>query len=337
MRIWSNHYGRMACIACMCAAMVLFVSCFHDNMEECMIKINFDYSYNIKQTNAFGKEISKVKVWAFDSDKMLVAQYQDEGEDLQANHQISISGLEQGEYTLVAWAYEASDQGKPAGLVFPKLVPGESTMDELTMLLNKEYGTHVFDEELDALLCGVYELNFENTSEESLTIHMIKCTNKIKVILMPYKAGQQVDVDDYDFLITDKNANLDYKGDMHQESPVNYKPYYSETIRNIDPEDGGDINQVGVAEFAVSRLFYGNKPTLRIADNQGGAALLDINLTWLLSLQAIGEHKDQWGNQEYLDRQDHYALTFFMDEGAFMKNQIIVNGWTVSAGDIGLR
>lgn len=337
MRIQSNNCRWTVWMACVCASLILFASCYHDDMEDCKISINFDYSYNIKQTNAFGTEVSKVKIWAFDSDKVLAAQFQDEGEGVRNNHQIIISGLDQGEYTLVAWAYETSGQSKPTGWVFPELVPGESTMDELAVQLDKMNSTNEFDKELDALLCGTCQLIFDNSSQESCTIDMIKCTNKVRVILMPAKIGQKIEADDFDFLIADKNAWLNYQGDMLLEEQVNYKPYYAETIRDIESQEGGDITQVAVAEFAVSRLFYKNRPTLRIADKQGGLALLSINLTWLLSLQAIGEHQEQWENQEYLDRQDHYALTFFINEGTFMMNQIIVNGWTVSLEDTELK
>ncbi|MEE0863542.1 MAG: FimB/Mfa2 family fimbrial subunit [Alistipes sp.] len=35
------------------------------------------------------------------------------------------------------------------------------------------------------------------------------------------------------------------------------------------------------------------------------------------------------GDQEYLDRQDEYPMTLFLDEGAWGRSQIIINGWRV--------
>ena len=99
----------------------------------------------------------------------------------------------------------------------------------------------------------------------------------------------------------------------------------------------GEINHAGVADLNTSRRMYDQKPRLRILNNDTGSTLLDINLTWLLSLQAIGEHRSEWSDQEYLDRQDEFAMTFFVDGDTFLANRIIVNDWVLSLENVDLE
>ena len=41
-------------------------------------------------------------------------------------------------------------------------------------------------------------------------------------------------------------------------------------------------------------------------------------------------YKSHWGDQEFLDRQDEYNMTFFLDEsGNWISSSIIVNSWRV--------
>lgn len=93
-----------------------------------------------------------------------------------------------------------------------------------------------------------------------------------------------------------------------------------------------------VAELNTSRLMTDAEPRLIISDAETGEEVMNLNLTWFLSLQAIGEHRAEWSDQEYLDRQDEYALTFFIDvdNNTWMKSHIVVNGWVVSLEEIEL-
>ena len=91
-----------------------------------------------------------------------------------------------------------------------------------------------------------------------------------------------------------------------------------------------------VADLNTSRLLGDASPRLIITDKKKGKVLLNLNLTWFLSLQGIGEHRAEWSDQEYLDRQDYYNLTFFVQGDVFMTGKIVVNGWVVSLNDVHL-
>lgn len=337
MRIQGSNSKWNRSMAYLCIGILLLTSCFHESMEECVIEVKFDYSYNIKQENTFGSEVSKAKLWIFDRQGVLLAQYQNEGKDLRDNQRILVSGMEQGEYKMVAWAYEPTLTDTPGGFIFPELIIGKSTVDELTIQVRKASVNNECEGQLDVLLCGEYELDFANDSREICMINMLKCTNNIRVELRPAKDGQQLFLEDYDFLITDKNSCLNYCGEQLGEEMISYRPYYTGMEKNISSDDDTEVSDWVVADWTVSRLFSENEPSLQIMDRESNTILLDVNLTKLLCIQEIGEHKEQWSDQEYLDRQDNYTVTFFIEESGFVMNRIIVNDWVVSIEDTELK
>jgi phosphoglycerate dehydrogenase-like enzyme len=47
------------------------------------------------------------------------------------------------------------------------------------------------------------------------------------------------------------------------------------------------------------------------------------------ALLVKGYYREGMSNQEYLDRQDEYTLTFFLDEGVWLDAYILINSWRV--------
>ena len=74
------------------------------------------------------------------------------------------------------------------------------------------------------------------------------------------------------------------------------------------------------ADFNTSRILDGSNARLVVRNASSGREILNINLPWT--------------NQEYLDRQDEYSMTFFIDGATWMETKIVVNGWVLSLQDI---
>lgn len=339
-----NNYIRFACIAFyFLCALCLLPSCVNESMGNCGItepgiNLQFRYTYNIKESDAFGHEVGNINVWVFDSDDVFVAEYVDKGGDQIINgFAMPIPALPAGQYTFVAWARSIDMDEENSNFQYAGMTRGESTLPELTARLMRNEDNY-FGMRLNKSLNGTVSADI-GTEQQTVIIDMLKCTNTMRIILMPYRPGQQLDVDDYDFLINGKSAWLNYDASLHKEDPVTYIPYYTETLREEQTKslgvrsDNGAIDNAAVAELNMSRLFYDIAPRFVIKDRKNGKVLMDINLTWFLSLQAIGERKEGWSDQEYLDRQDSYAITFFIDGETLMMNHIVVNGWVVSLED----
>ena len=47
------------------------------------------------------------------------------------------------------------------------------------------------------------------------------------------------------------------------------------------------------------------------------------------ALLVKGYYRQDMGDQEYLDRQDEYTMTFFLDEGEWVSSVIYINSWRV--------
>lgn len=324
----------------------LCTSCIREDRDDCPgdsdgIRIHFRYTYNMTESNAFGNEADKVAVWVFGENGKLVTFQEEEGEHIVNGFSLALPSLPVGKYTFVAWAKSLDEEGELAQFAFPKLVAGESVLNDLTAYLNRNED-NVCCTRLNGLLSGTMKAEVKGSGEEEFTINMLKCTNTLRVILMPVHSEQQLKLEDYSFVIDGKNGWLDYKADPYRNGDITYKPYYQEELKAPDAEvladngEGETIDNAVVAELNTSRFMYEQAPRFRIVNNRTGKNVLDINLTWFLSLQAVGEHREEWSNQEYLDRQDTYAITFFIDGDTFLQSRIIVNGWVVSLEDVSL-
>jgi hypothetical protein len=75
-----------------------------------------------------------------------------------------------------------------------------------------------------------------------------------------------------------------------------------------------------------------------ITDKRTGKVIFNHSLPWFLAL--CGERTDKgWQDQEYLDRQDHYTLVFYVPSPGsdyHMDARIKVNGWVLNLRDIEL-
>lgn len=316
----------------------MFSSCIKDDLENCGLEVQFRYTYNMKNANGFASEVQHVRVWVFDAGGKFISQHWEEGDHLLNDFKLHIPSLPTGEYTLVAWAHSLKEKDEYADFEFPDLKPG-ATIDDLTARLKRKNNT--CQNQLNSLLNGTLKTTV-TTGSQTLTVDMMKCTNTIRIILMPYRAGQKLNDQDYEFIIEGKNGWLSYDASQYKEDPLTYRPYYKETLdadqtKTLTTKDGEGIDNAVVAELNTSRMLYDTNPRLIIKRKNTPKEVMNINLTWFLSLQAIGEHKSEWDNQEYLDRQDEYAMTFFVDEGTWMQTRILVNGWVLSLEDIGLN
>jgi hypothetical protein len=51
------------------------------------------------------------------------------------------------------------------------------------------------------------------------------------------------------------------------------------------------------------------------------------------ALLVKGNYRKEMSDQEYLDRQDEYTMTFFLDEGEWVSSVIYINSWRVVLND----
>ena len=87
------------------------------------------------------------------------------------------------------------------------------------------------------------------------------------------------------------------------------------------------VNAV-LAELTLGRMSAASSPILCVRNTETGEEVLRIPIADY-ALLVKGHYRESMGDQEYLDRQDEYPMTLFLDEGEWVSSQIIINGWRV--------
>ena len=76
-------------------------------------------------------------------------------------------------------------------------------------------------------------------------------------------------------------------------------------------------------------MIDGKSPILTIWNIAENKRVLSIPIADY-ALLVKGHYNREMSNQEYLDRQDEYNMTFFLDEGGnWLSASIVINSWRV--------
>ena len=281
-------------------------------------RVKFKYDYNMKYADAFSREVGTVTLYAFDDNGKLVYQKTEEGDVLGEEGYTMKVDLEPGDYHLVTWA-GLNDE---ASFSVPLVTAGESSLDELQCRMDRLY-SRAAD--------GTAVVN------SKLSVPLVKNTNTIRIILQQMD-GVTVEVDKFEFTITDDNGLMNYDNKLLEDETLTYYPYYrmqGGTDMGIRADgDAEDSNiSVAIAQITVGRLVVENNPRLTITNKETGEPVLSIPLVKYLLLTEAEGH--EMTNQEYLDRQDEYNMTFFLDESMkWINTSIIINDWVVRFNEL---
>lgn len=311
---------------------VLFSSCIYEDRTCCFLSVGFSYTYNVKEANAFPSEVKDVELFIFDSEGVFVERFHENGGDgFEKDYRMILPNLEGGKYTFVALGRNRPIITEDGEFVYSDLEAGKSTVEDLLIWLKTD--NHISTTDFAAVYNGVVQCELKNGAQY-VEIPMAKLTNRVRVVLMPYSGAEKLN--GYDFSVHSGAVLFDYDGDMVSRVPTLFRPHHQYLTSASPSLSEGEVGEAIIADFHLSRLVLEDRPTLVISDSDLGEDIVKINLTWLLSLQGIAEHRKEWSDQEYLDRQDAYSITFFVDKGLLVKTHIIVNGWVISIEDVSL-
>jgi len=307
------------------------------------VDVLFNYSYNTLNSNAFGEEADRVFLYVFNQDSLLVAQESVEGTGVTNDLRIPLPHITAGKFFFAAIAYSTDVQGPFADFKVSDMPMGESKLADLKARLNLS-DNRVQSHELNDFLIGYSSVDIINDSTiQTVTIDMKKVNRKIRIVLLPMRAGAEVpDLATFDFKIVDwlSSGEIDYKYEQLRGDGVTYKPYFQTitTPENGDTLPKDEINSAVIAEINTARLITVNKPKLIITDNTTQKQVVKFDLIWIISLIEMKENAAKWSLQEYLDREDHYTISLFFDSdtATFLRTTIVINGWVINLDDIGL-
>ena len=293
--------------------------------------IEFKYDYNLKYADAFAKEVNSLALFVFDQNDTLVKSFvEQDSEKLAADNFAIALELESGKYELVAWAGLMNEESFD---LLATVEEGKTKREELQVVLKNNDG--VVENDLLPLYHGAMTLDY--TSEPGTyteTMSLVKDTNVVRIVLQQMSDG--VVADKFRYEITADNGLLNHNNEVVANGMLTYKPWsVTSGSADVAPDYGtssvtrGDQVSVAVAEFTISRMIDGQSPVLTIWNIEENEPVLSIPVADY-ALLVKGYYNSSMSNQEYLDRQDEYNMTFFLDEdGDWLSASIIVNSWRV--------
>lgn len=309
--------------------------------EDCAVYVRFKYDMNMEFADAFQNAVNSVTLYAFDQNGVLAFQKTEEGDLLkQDGYRMRLDGIshsDKAKYDFITWAGEPDN----ASFTIPVLTVGQHTKEDLYCQLNRA-GDGIVNDNLDDLFHGqVIDLNFGRAAMqpgEEVVVPLVKNTNSIRIMLQ-HISGEPLNVDEFHFSITDRNGKMNYDNTLlDKDVVINYQAWYTgDGNADVEGENSGTpaIN-VAIAELAVARLMADADPILTITDVDG-ETVLELPLV-KCALMYKREKYNEMSNQEFLDREDEYNFTFFLDDGnRWISSSIIINSWRVVFQDSDLE
>lgn len=336
----------------------LFTSCdsiIYDYESDCDVTIlaKFRYDLNMKWADAFPSEVTSVHLYAFDKDNRLVWHRSESGEALQSDDYAMKLDLPAGDYHLLAWCGLDSPGSDTRHFTVPEVTVGTTTPEELTCRMERAYdeaGAYS-DCRLLPLFHGVKDISIpatDNGGTYSYTVPLTKNTNHVRVILQ-HLNGNPVDADLFTFDIVEENGFMAHDNTLLTDEKITYRPYHTGSgTANLGIDDYPQPGEraagsratiesvsVAIADLSIARLVEGRKTylTIRTAD-EDRRLVARIPLTDYALLLKDGYEREMT-DQEYLDREDEYNLTLFLDEDDYwLSTSIIINSWKLVFNDM---
>ena len=301
--------------------------------QDCALYVRFKYDMNMNFADAFQNAVNSVTLYAF-KDGVLAYQGTEEGELLKQNgYRMRIDEIpyrEKHKYDYITWAGEPDNES----FTIPVLTVGKSTKEDLFCQLNRA-GNGVVSTDLEDLFHGMtngqdYSRSASSAAGDEVVIPLTKNTNNIRIVLQ-HLSGKPVDVNKLNFTITDKNGLMNYDNMLLGEDVITYKAWHkAQGSAGIGEQQEGVITEVNLAlaDLTVARLMADEEPIL-VVTNDEEEMVIRIPLVDYALLYKRLRYEDM-PDQEFLDRQDEYNMTFFLDENYRWINQFIyINSWKV--------
>ena len=333
----------------------LFMASCHNPVYEdegdCDVAYNlrFVYDMNLKWADAFPSEVHSVRVYVYDSEGLFVKEIRDAGPALAEPGYSLRLDLKPGDYTFVAWCGLDNEDVKTESFTVSEPVAGVSTLNDLTCSLNtvKQDGNVISRERLNFLYHGNIEASLPDSQDGKdyyYTIPLIKDTNHIRVILQQLSAENMI-ASDYEFSIDAQDEAMAWDNSLIGDINVEYLPWAQATVSagiGSPDEDSseGIVYADGVyADLSTARLMASQQDSvfLYIKNSATGESIAKIPVLQY-ALLSRSYYEEAYGHimtpQEFLDREDEYVMTFFLDRnGAWISSVVEINSWRIVIHD----
>lgn len=306
-------------------------SCVRDDFEECPndYRLKIVYTRNMLNADAFASMVKEVDIKVFShDDRQLVYRHRESGEALASDNYEVVLPIGPGQYDILCWA------GMAEGSSFGYANPQASGLEMQNVVLSTEdsQSVRLLDDLFHGLSSGVTftDNNLSGYPETQYArLELTKNTNRIHVILHNLD-GTTLDKDGFSLSISSKNGEMGFDNSISAAKAVDYLPWSVNTIHSESDDSGtkAPVPSALGAEFSVGRLMPDGGSVLNVVRNSDNVRIISIPLERNLLLYK-GAFHDMMADQEYLDRQDNYTITFILDHNNNWDKaaMILINDW----------
>lgn len=326
----TRHLVRICGIICISTmASVLTGGCIREDFAECKdtydLRLVFDR--NMLYTDAFASQVRSVDVKVFDSSTgREVYSYADSGAALEsADYRVALP-IPPGTYDILCWAGMAESDS------FGYALPAADMLQQHNVALNTENGVsgHRLNNLYHGLSRGVTFVSgnsLGHDQNQTTTVYLTKNTNRVCVMLHNLD-GTELDESGFTFSITSGNALMNFDNTLDPAGRVTYRPWHVTPIMLETETKSEPVQSALAAEISMARLVPDGNSRLDVYRTADGERIISVPLERNLLLYK-GEYHSMMSDEEYLDRQDDYTITFILDRNNNWDRaaMIYINNW----------
>lgn len=348
-----RNVAAKVCMALVClSALPSCNSWLYEEEGDCSVyyRLRFRYDRNLKWADAFANEVSSVHLYAFDPSGVLVWQQERQIDPATAENYSMLLDLPPGDYRLLAWCGLQNNGEREESFSVPEAHVGETRMEQLQCILNRKHDESgaYSNERLYRLFHGTLDVSLpvnEDGGSYDYTMYLTKNTNHVRVILQ-HLSGEDVDANQFTFRIEDENGLMAHDNELMANENITYRPWKTQSGESgVDKEDSRAIVNVkgAIADLTVGRMMetHREKMFLTIANKENGktvARIPVIDYALLSKDYYEEEYSHRMTGQEFLDREDDYVMTFFLDENnRWISSYILIHSWRVVPSDVEIK
>lgn len=172
------------------------------------------------------------------------------------------------------------------------------------------------------------------------TVSLIRDTKHLNITIRQVDSPENISADDYEVKIIDNNAHLSHDNGVLTHDSVRYTPYASWTSRVFEtdgfrgePGETQTIQHAAHFNMMFNRLMINTEDQddnaiLEVHNRNNGALVARVNLPYILAQGRQAFAIQNYGLQEYLDREHDYRLDFFLKGDEWILIEIHVLSWS---------
>ena len=338
-----NNILRKSSLPAVVAAIMSLTACdsmINEPEGECVVTYNlrFVYNMNLKWADAFPSEVHSVHLYAFNSNGVFVKDYVVNGDVVDQEDYTMQLDLNPGKYTLLAWCGLNNLGVSEQSFTVPTPVAGQTRIEELTCALNVKQNATVgtySDAMLNFMYHGMLDVDLPDVynGDYYYTMYLTKDTNHMRIILQQLSNEDMVP-EDFEFKIEDANRMLGFDNSLISNDVVTYLPWdviAGEAGMLPDGEDKLVYSDGLIADLSTNRLMASHKEDfmLTITSEDKIVARVPLLQYALLSKDYyVMAYGHEMSDQEFLDREDEYIFTFFLDDSKrWVEMHIQIQSW----------